>query len=83
MCVGDDKQAIYGWRGSSPCFINNFTEHFPDTQHMLPLSMIENYRSSEKILSSAGSFLSGLPLCKTKDYKAVGESRRAEDDGRN
>lgn len=32
FAVGDDAQSIYGFRGSSPRFILDFTEHYPDAQ---------------------------------------------------
>ena len=50
--VGDDMQAIYGWRSSSPRHILNFPEDFPGAT-VLPLE--RNYRSSAQILDTANA----------------------------
>ena len=46
--VGDDAQAIYGFRGASPEFMLNFDTDFPGS-HTLPLSY--NYRSPAALLA--------------------------------
>ncbi|MHB8871845.1 MAG: ATP-dependent helicase, partial [Candidatus Doudnabacteria bacterium] len=48
--VGDDAQAIYGFRGSNLRNILNFEEHFSDA---LVIKLEQNYRSTKNILSVA------------------------------
>ncbi len=54
--VGDDDQAIYGFRGASPDIMKRFTDDFPDGKQIM---LTENYRSGQKIVSLAGSVISG------------------------
>lgn len=54
MVVGDDAQAIYGFRGSNVNNILQFPSLFPDT-HIVRLE--ENYRSTQPILDVANSIL--------------------------
>ncbi len=50
--VGDDLQAIYGWRSSSPRHILEFRGDFPGAE----LAALErNYRSSQPILDTANA----------------------------
>jgi DNA helicase-2/ATP-dependent DNA helicase PcrA len=48
--VGDDMQAIYGWRSASPQHILDFGKHFPDAA---VLTLERNYRSSQPLLDTA------------------------------
>jgi len=48
--VGDDLQAIYGWRSASAEHILAFPEHFADTT---VVTLERNYRSSQPILDTA------------------------------
>ncbi len=50
MVVGDDDQAIYGWRGATLANILDFTTRYPDAKQV---TLIENYRSTQAILDSA------------------------------
>jgi DNA helicase-2/ATP-dependent DNA helicase PcrA len=50
--VGDDLQAIYGWRSASAEHILQFPEHFPDAT---VLALERNYRSSQPILDTANA----------------------------
>lgn len=50
MCVGDDWQSIYGWRGSNPIFITHFGDYFGDSK---VINMNNNFRSTQNIIDSA------------------------------
>jgi DNA helicase-2/ATP-dependent DNA helicase PcrA len=50
--VGDDLQAIYGWRSASAEHILAFPEQFPDTT---VVTLERNYRSSQPILDAANA----------------------------
>jgi DNA helicase II / ATP-dependent DNA helicase PcrA len=47
--VGDDFQAIYGWRAASARHILEFPEHFPDATIV---TLERNYRSTQPILDT-------------------------------
>lgn len=49
--VGDDDQAIYGFRGATPGIMKQFLEDYPLGERIM---LTENYRSGEKIVSLAG-----------------------------
>jgi DNA helicase-2/ATP-dependent DNA helicase PcrA len=50
--VGDDLQAIYGWRAASADHILSFGEHFPDAA---VVTLERNYRSGKQTLSTANA----------------------------
>jgi len=50
FAVGDDDQAIYGFRGARLSGILEFAEHFGVKR---PVTLIENYRSTQPILDAA------------------------------
>ncbi|MGO9891264.1 MAG: ATP-dependent helicase [Solirubrobacteraceae bacterium] len=50
--VGDDFQAIYGWRAASARHILDFPDHFPDAT---VLTLESNYRSTQPILNIANA----------------------------
>ncbi len=56
--VGDDDQAIYGFRGSKPACLKQFQKDFDAKQIILNA----NYRSSEEIVRAAGKV-----ICENKD----------------
>lgn len=70
VCVGDDYQSIYGWKGSSPSFIMNHTDHFP-TKSPLMIKMEENFRSYQEIVTAAESVLSRISNKNKSDKKGI------------
>lgn len=56
--VGDDAQAIYGFRGSDITNILHFEKDFPDAEIIM---LEQNYRSTQHILEVAGSVLQHSP----------------------
>lgn len=52
--VGDDDQAIYGWRGSKSHFILDFDKNYPGTKKV---ALIKNYRSGKEVVSNANDLI--------------------------
>jgi DNA helicase-2/ATP-dependent DNA helicase PcrA len=50
--VGDDLQAIYGWRAASAEHILGFPKHFPDARTVL---LERNYRATQPLLETANA----------------------------
>ena len=74
LCVGDDWQSIYGWRGSSPSYFMEFNKEFPSpatTRVMLS----DNYRSHQHIIDAAEHIVRAAPAIPGKKAKASGESK--------
>jgi len=52
--VGDDDQSIYGFRGSKPEIMLNFTKDYPESEQVL---LDVNYRSKRDIVDVAGKLI--------------------------
>lgn len=71
LCVGDDWQSIYGWRGSSPKYFMAFTQAFPSPANTRVM-LVENYRSQQHIIDAAEHLVKGAPAIAGKKAKASG-----------
>ncbi|HUG27476.1 MAG TPA: UvrD-helicase domain-containing protein [Gemmatimonadales bacterium] len=56
FAVGDDDQAIYGWRGAEVKNMRDFTTDFPAVQ---VVKLEENYRSTQVVLDTANAVIRG------------------------
>ena len=65
--VGDDLQAIYGWRAASAEHILSFRGHFPDAA---VVTLERNYRSGEPILGTANALAADFRRAYRKQLRA-------------
>jgi ATP-dependent DNA helicase UvrD/PcrA len=68
--VGDDFQAIYGWRAASARHILEFPEHFPDAT---VVTLERNYRSAQPILDTANALSAQAARAFPKQLRAERE----------
>ncbi len=72
-CVGDDAQAIYGFRGADPAHLRDLGQIYPD---LAVIRLTRNYRSSHAVLQLANSVRpqsEGLELALAAD-RAAGQA---------
>lgn len=65
--VGDDDQAIYGFRGSDPKLMLSFTEHFDNAKQIL---LDTNYRCAPDILNASKLVIEENNIRLKKDIRA-------------
>ena len=59
FCIGDPKQSIYGFRGAVSDVEGHLKEMWPGIK---PITLLENYRSGQPILDTAGALFPDSPL---------------------
>jgi DNA helicase-2/ATP-dependent DNA helicase PcrA len=62
--VGDDDQAIYGWRGAAISNLLEFESHFPNPK---VVKLEQNYRSTNAILHTSNSLIKNNPRRRPKE----------------
>ncbi|WP_411563066.1 UvrD-helicase domain-containing protein [Pseudomonas shirazensis] len=71
MCVGDDWQSIYGWRGSSPKYFIEFSKTFPSPANTRVM-LVDNYRSQQHVIDAAEHMVKGMATIVGKKARASG-----------
>lgn len=77
--VGDDDQAIYGFRGSNPQIMLDFKKYYPDTEQVL---LETNYRCSEPIVKEALKVIEQNKVRFQKEIHSYQEVRREKENSR-
>jgi DNA helicase-4 len=73
LCVGDDWQSIYGWRGSEVEYIVNFKRYFKSPQ-VIKLNV--NYRSNDTIVKASNEVIKNNKFKVHKEIHSITESGR-------
>ncbi len=71
--VGDDDQAIYGFRGASPGIMKQFTQDYPQARLIW---MTDNYRSGKAIVTLSEKLISRNEKRFSKAFQPVKEGGR-------
>ncbi|MFN0089634.1 MAG: ATP-dependent helicase [Acidimicrobiales bacterium] len=71
--VGDDAQAIYGFRAATVENMRGFTERWPGAR---TITLEQNYRSTPSILAVANALLENAPGQLRKELRSQREDRR-------
>lgn len=66
---GDDDQSIYGFRGANPKIMLGFTDDYPNAT---VVKLTDNYRSSKRIVESAGRVIAENQNRFNKDIRGMG-----------
>lgn len=68
FAVGDDDQAIYGFRGATPNIMQQFLRDYPNA---IQIFLTENYRSGESIIHFSNQVIIQNQNRFTKEFKAI------------
>ncbi len=75
LAVGDDDQAIYEWRNADTRFIRRYKNDFDAELHYL----VENYRSTQNIISAANRLIARNPNRLKADHPIrINKARRGD-----
>lgn len=74
FAVGDDDQAIYGFRGSDPAIMRQFVQDFPGIRQ---ITLSVNYRCSAGIVETAGKLIA---VNKQRFPKEITAGKTAKDE---